>query len=59
MIPMFMWPAGVGEGHMRGPVSRERQRQVNRWPWVREASAVREGGRVQRARELLGGDGIT
>lgn len=56
---MFMWPAGVGEGHMRGPVSRERQRQVNRWPWVREASAVREGGRVQRARELLGGDGIT
>lgn len=39
-----------GEGHMRGPVSREGQRQVNRWPWVREACAVREGGRVQRAR---------
>lgn len=35
-------------------MSRERQRQVNRWPWVQEASAVREGSRVQGARELLG-----
>lgn len=31
-----------GEGHTRGPVSREGQRQGNRWPWVREACAVRK-----------------